>query len=177
MAVVLAVGARLNGQASLGTRTFSTTSLCRAREDLGLPGQRDDFDGKPLERGQQIQQFLRFAGITQGQHHVAIIDNAQVAVQGVHAVEHHGGGTGAGAGGGDFGAHVAGFADAHHDQFAVPVQGGDDRLHGGIEGGIQLRADGFERGYFNVENFSGLGDMRHRRQLARNIAVIQPRRM
>ena len=37
MAVVLAVGARLNGQASLGTRTFSTRSLWRASEDLGAP--------------------------------------------------------------------------------------------------------------------------------------------
>ena len=37
MAVVLAVGARLNGQASLGTRTFNTTSLWSARVDLGLP--------------------------------------------------------------------------------------------------------------------------------------------
>ena len=37
IAVVLAVGARLNGQASRGTRTFNTTSLCRASDDLGLP--------------------------------------------------------------------------------------------------------------------------------------------
>ena len=37
IAVVLLVGARLKGQASLGTRTLSATSLCRASEDLLLP--------------------------------------------------------------------------------------------------------------------------------------------
>ena len=37
IAVVLAVGARLNGQASFGTLTFSETSLCRASDDFTPP--------------------------------------------------------------------------------------------------------------------------------------------
>ena len=37
IAVVLAVGARLNGQASRGTRTFNTMSLCRASDDFTPP--------------------------------------------------------------------------------------------------------------------------------------------
>ena len=37
MDVVLAVGAKLNGHASFGTRTFNTTSLCRATVDLIVP--------------------------------------------------------------------------------------------------------------------------------------------
>src|SRR5439155_14584160 len=37
IAVVLAVGARLNGHASRGTRTLSSTSLCCVRVDFGAP--------------------------------------------------------------------------------------------------------------------------------------------
>ena len=37
IAVVLAVGAKLNGHASFGTRTFKTTSLCFATVDFGFP--------------------------------------------------------------------------------------------------------------------------------------------
>jgi hypothetical protein len=47
-------------------------------------------------------------------------------VQRVHAVEHHGGGAGAGERGGDFGADVAGFADADDDDFAALLERGDE---------------------------------------------------
>ena len=107
IAVVLAVGARLNGQASLGTRTFSTRSLCRASEDFGAAGDGDDLHREPLQGRQQVQQLLRFAGVAQRQDHVAVVDDSQVAVQRVHAVQDDAGGAGAGEGGGDLVPYVA----------------------------------------------------------------------
>ena len=54
MAVVLEVGARLNGQASLGTWTFSTKSLCRASEDLGEPVRAMILTEKRLRAGNRF---------------------------------------------------------------------------------------------------------------------------
>ena len=133
IAVVLAVGARLNGQASFGTRTFSTTSLCRASDDFSRAGDRNDLHRKPLQRRQQIQQFLRFAGIAQRQNHVAVVDDPQVAVQRIHAVEHDAGRAGAGQRGGNFLADVARFADADDDDFAALAQGLDDHFDRAVE--------------------------------------------
>ena len=61
---------------------------------------------------EQIEQLLRFAGIAQGEDHIAVIDDAHVAVQRIHAVEEDGGGTGAGERGGNLRTDVAGFTDA-----------------------------------------------------------------
>src|SRR4029077_1492711 len=97
----------------------------------GHAGDGDDLDGKTLQRGQEVEQLLRFAGVTEGEDEITITHDAEVAVQGVHAVEDDAGGAGAGEGGGDFAADVAGLADADDDDFAAAAQGVGGKLHGG----------------------------------------------
>ena len=96
-------------------------------------------------------------------------------MQRVHAVQHDGGGAGAGERGGDFRADVAGFADADDDNFPARLERGDDGLDGAVEGFVELRADGLERGKFDVEHFTGLGKVAHAGEIARNAAGFQPR--
>ena len=165
MAVVLEVGARLKGQASRGTLMFSTTSLYLASGGFEGAGEGNYFDRKAFQRGKQIEQFLRGARITQGQNDVAVVDQAEIAVQGVHAVEDDAGGTGAGEGGGDFLADVAGFADAHHHDLAALFERFDDDFHGGGEPVVQLRPHGFEGLQFNVEHFARTRQMIHAHRL------------
>jgi len=61
---------------------------------------------------------------------------------------------------------VAGFADAHDHDFSAPPQSIDDCFHSAIKGTIELRADLFERGQLDVEDFFGFGEIIHRRQNA-----------
>ena len=174
IAVVLAVGARLNGQASRGTWTFNDDVAVPRERRFDAAGQRNDFDRKPLQRGQQAQQFLRLAGIAERQDHVAVVDDAHVAVQGVHAVELDARRTGAGERGGNFPADVAGFADADDDDFSALPERGDHQLHGAVEGFVQLRAHGLERGEFDVEHLAGLVEMAHARESVTSAAHFQP---
>ena len=149
-------------------------SLCLRQRRFGRAGQGDDFDGKSFERRQQVEQLLRFAGIAQRQNHVAVVDEAEVAVERIHAVEHHARGAGAGERGGDFLADVAGFADAHHDDFGALRQCARNRFHRVIKGRIKLRANGFERGQFNVEYFPGLDEMLHCTRMQGSRALFNP---
>ena len=126
-----------------------------------VAGEGDDLDGKPFQRGQQVQQLLRLAGITQREDHVAVVDDADIAMQGVHAVEDDTGGAGAGEGGGNFLADVAGFADADDDDFSPALDGFHDGVDCVGKRAIELRAHGFERGDLNVKNFAGLREMLH----------------
>jgi hypothetical protein len=41
------------------------------------------------------------------------------------------------------------------------LQRGDHGFDGAVKGGIEQRADRFDRGEFNVKNFSGSGEMAH----------------
>jgi hypothetical protein len=93
-----------------------------------IAGERNYFDGKSFQRGQQIEQFIRLAGIAQRENHVAVIDDAHVPVQRVHAVQHDAGRAGAGQCGGDFLPDVAGFADANDDNFAALLERADNNF-------------------------------------------------
>ena len=59
-------------------------------------GDADDFDREALQRRDQIEQLLRFARITERQNDIAIAHNAEVAVQGIHAVQENAWRAGAG---------------------------------------------------------------------------------
>lgn len=96
-------------------------------------GEGNDFYREAFDGGKQIQQFIGFARIAESNHDVAVVDDAEVAVERVHAVEDDGGRASAGEGGGDFGADVAGFTDANNDDFATPAEGFADERDGGIE--------------------------------------------
>ena len=124
-------------------------------------GERNDFDREPFQRGKQVQQLLRRARITQRQHHVPIVDQAEVAVEGVHGVEDDAGGAGAGERGGDLLADVAGFADAHHDDLAPLLERFDEDFDRDGEGAVQLRPHGLEGLQFDVEDFVRAREMIH----------------
>ena len=85
------------------------------------------------------------------------------------------GGTGAGEGRGDFLADVAGFADADDDNFAAPLQRFDDGFNRAVKRFVEQRADGFERGHFDVENFAGFGEVAHGGSLPATDGEFQPR--
>ena len=97
----------------------------------------------------------------------------RVAVKGVHAVENDAGGTGAGEGGGDFAADVAGFADANDDDFGAAAQGVHGEFHGAVERAVEEGADGLERGELDIKDFAGTGQMTHGIQRAINISRWQ----
>ena len=109
--------------------------------DLGVFSQRgarrrghgDDLHGESPDGRQKVDQLVGLAGVAQGEQDVAVVEDAEVAVHGVDGVEQHGGRAGAGEGGGDLAADVAGFADAEDDDFLSLGQGGDDQFHRLIE--------------------------------------------
>ena len=90
---------------------------------IGRAASGDDLDLKPRDRRQDAQQFLRLAAGAQREDDVAIGHHPEIAMQGVERVEHDRGRTGAGEGGGDFFADVAGFADPEDDYFAARFDG------------------------------------------------------
>ena len=96
-------------------------------------------------------------------------------MQRIHAIEHHSSGTGAGQRRRDFSPDIAGFANAHNDNLAALLEGGDDGLDGGIKRFVQLGADGFQRRQFDGEYFAGFGKMTHAREIARIAVRFQPR--
>ena len=130
----------------------------------GRAGEGDDPDGKALEGRQQVEQFLRLTRVAQRQDHVAVADDAQVAVQRVHAVQHDAGCAGAREGGGDFVADVTGLADANHHNFAALPEPGDDQLHRAVKRSIELRANRLQPGKLDVENLTGSFQVSHARR-------------
>ena len=128
---------------------------------FGRGGETDDGDGKALESGEEIEEFLGFAGVAEREDDVAVVEDAEVAVERIDAVEDDRGGAGAGEGGGDFLADVAGLADADDDDFALGAEGAGDGVDGELEGVIQLGADRFEAGDLDIENFARAGEMIH----------------
>ena len=163
MAVVLEVGARERA-GFFGTWTFRMRSLWRASADFKPPVQRNDFYREALDRGEQVEQFIRFTGITQGEDDVAVVDDAEVAVEGVHAVEDDTGRAGAGSVAAISRRHCR-FADTDNDNFAAPAEGFADEGYGGVKGLIELGAHGFERGEFDVEYLAGFGQMTPRARM------------
>ena len=117
----------LNGQASLGTLTLSTTSACWPRVERGAAGHGNDLYGESPDGRQKVDQFVGLAGVAQGKQDVAVVEDAEVAVHGVDCIEQHGGGAGAGEGGGDLATDIAGFAYAEDNNFLPLGQGGDDQ--------------------------------------------------
>ena len=95
-------------------------------------------------------------------------------MQRVHAAEHDGGGAGAGERGGNFGADVAGFADTDDDNFPALLERGNDGLDRAVKRLVELGADGLDRGEFDIEHFTGFGQMTHAWEIARNIGRFQP---
>ena len=82
-------------------------------------------------------------------------------MQRIHGTENDGGGTGAGERGGNFLAHVAGLADADHDDLAALRDRARDQRDRLFKRAVELGTHGFERGDLDVEDFPGAGEMIH----------------
>src|SRR5262249_31958654 len=111
-------------------------------------------------------EFFGLTRITQRQYNVAIVDDADVAVQRIDAVQHHARRPGAGERGGDLPADVAAFADADHDELSTPFQSLDNESDGTIEGVVELAANSAQGGQFDIENFTSACQVAHRREPA-----------
>ena len=82
-------------------------------------------------------------------------------MHGVDGVEQHGGRAGAGEGGGDFAADIAGFAHAEDNDFLPLAQGGDDQPDRLVERLGQVRAHRFHSGELDIEHFPGSLEVGH----------------
>ena len=142
---------------------------------LGGAGHGDDADRESFESRNEVQQFLRFPRVTQGENEVAVVDDAEVAMECIDTAEHHAGGSGTGEGGGDFAADVAGLADADDDDFAALPQRADDEIDGRVEVLVEVRPHGPQSGQFDVEHLAGFGDVAHEGEVANPVGAFQRR--
>jgi len=84
-------------------------------------------------------------------------------VHGVDGVEQHGGRAGAGEGGGDFAADIAGFAHAEDNDFLPLGQGRDNQPDRLVERLGQVRAHRLHGRQLGVEHFAGSLEVGHAR--------------
>jgi hypothetical protein len=117
------------------------------------------LDREPFQSRQHIQQLLGFTRIAQRQYHVAIVHDAQIAVERIDRIQNYTGRTGAGQSSGNFLTDITGFADADHDDLAAVAQRGYERFNGPAKIIIQLGPDRLEGGQFDIENLSCAGQM------------------
>jgi hypothetical protein len=128
---------------------------------FGVPGHGDNRYIKPFDRWQDARELFGLAGITQCQHAIAVVDHAEVAMQGIHQVQEHAGCAGAGQSGGDFMADVSRLADAGDDDLAPVVEAFDDGLHGFGEIGVETSARLAQAVDLNVKYSFGKLDVTH----------------
>ena len=115
-AVVLAVGARLSGQASAGTPMSRCTVAMRASAEFEIAGKGDEGHPQARDHRHDGEDFVGFARIGQGQHRIVPRDHADIAVAGLAGMHEKRRRAGAGQRGGDLAADMAGFAHAgDHD--------------------------------------------------------------
>ena len=125
-AVVLAVGARLSGQASSSTRASRCDVGLARQRGIGVAGDGDQLAALALDQRHDGQQFVVLAGVGKRDQHVVARDHAQVAMHGFGGMHEIGRRAGAGHGGGDLARDVAGLADAADDDAAAA---GQDQRH------------------------------------------------
>lgn len=122
---------------------------------LGEAGVRVARDGDErralaLERGDDGEKLVGFAGVRDGEHDVVGRDHAEVAVGGFSGMDEVGGGARGGKGGGELAADVAGLAHAGHDQTALA---GKNARNGVREFAAERRGEVRERPGFLGQNF------------------------
>ena len=119
--MVLAVGARLSGQASSATLTSSIAVGARASVESGLPVMAISGTPSRLITGRMVSDLGGLAGIGRCHHHVLVGDHADVAMTGLGRMQEKRWRAGAGQGRGDLVADVPGLAHAGHDDSAAAV--------------------------------------------------------
>ena len=125
----------------------------------GFAGHADDGDIKALQERHEGEQLCRFTGVGHGDAGIAVLHDAEVAMQGVHGIKHHGGSTGGGESGGNLIADEAALTHAHNDNLVAGVDGLAHGFHCFIEGIIELIANDLERINFVLEYLFTANDM------------------
>src|SRR5262245_9109501 len=101
-----------------------------------------------------MKQFLRFARITESENDVAVIENSQVAMQCVDAVEKHRGSTRAGKRCCYLAPDISRLSDSNDDDFSLGGEGVDDRVDGGLKILVELAAHRFQGANFDIKNLA-----------------------
>ncbi len=160
MAVVEAVGARFNPQASRSTEQSRATSLACAKVDCRLQQNADERVAFALEGGQQAQNLLGFSRCRERDDHVAGHQHAQVAVHGLGGMQKQRRRAGGAERGGDLLRDDAAFAHAGDHDAAVRLAAMKNHVDGAGEGlghgSIEARGESLKRGGLGAHQLRGL---------------------
>ena len=149
-AVVLAVGARLSGQASFSTPLSSTMSACRASVDFNAPVIATIGTPSRLSTGRITVISSLSPPLEMASTRSTVLDHAQVAVAGLGRMDEHGRRAGGGQRRGDLAADVAALAHAHDHDAAANTQ---YPLHGPRKALVGAGLQAQHRRCFDVERF------------------------
>ena len=153
--MVLVVGARLLGQASLHRGVQDEVGLL-GQVGVGVAHQRGQGHAFAAQQRHQHLDFGRVAAFADGHHKVLGLNHAQVAVDGVGGVHKQGRRAGAVERGHDFAGNVGAFANARHHYPAGKPQNG---FHAADEVGRGSQGDGHvvQGGGLFVQHLPGNG--------------------
>ena len=127
----------------------------------GLTGDRDDPGAAAFQVREQGEELGGLAGVAEGDDAVARVDEAEVAVDGVLAVQDGGGRSGRVQGGGELAADVAGFPDPDDEDLRPALDRGFQDLHGGGEGGVEALKEALQLLDFEGDDAPGLFERVH----------------
>jgi hypothetical protein len=132
-----------------------------AEGGIGGAGEGDDFDGEAFEEGEEVEEFVGFAAVAEGDDGIAFADDSEVSVEGILGIEDDGGGAGGIEGGGDFMGDIVGFPDPDDDDFAPGVEGILEDLDGGGEVVVDASEEALELIDFDFDDALGFGEVIH----------------
>ena len=128
---------------------------------IGGAGEGDDFDGETFEEGEEVEEFVGFAAIAEGDDGIAFADDAEVSVEGILGIEDDGGGAGGIESCGDFVGDIVGFPDPDDDDFAPGVEGIVEDLDGGREVVVDASEEALELIDLDFDDALGFSEVIH----------------
>ena len=145
-------------------------------ERFWVAGHRYDTDIKTGESGEDVNEFIGLAAVTQSEDDVSIGNDPQVPVKRVEGVKYDGWRSSAGKGGGDFFTNVPRLSDPDDDDLALAGDRGEDRVNRLAETRIEARMETTKLVHLDVDHASGFFDVVHNgggRSMARAGGGIQ----
>ena len=116
---------------------------------FGIAGESDDRHFQTLKGLEEIQDFLRFAAVSDGEQGVTASEHSQIAVKSFGGMEEKGRCAGTGKGGRDFAANQARLAHTGDDD--APFAG-EEKIDGAVEGGVETSQKIVERLGFDLQD-------------------------
>jgi len=135
-------------------RCSSERRLCISRDGY-------DLDVESGKGGEQVVQLLGLTAIAQGQDRVAVGDNAEIAMERVEGIQHHGRAAGAREGGRNLFPNVPGLSDPDDDDLPIPLDAGAQEIDRSDKIFIESRRDGLHGRDLDVEYAAGLTEIIH----------------